>query len=141
MSQKGLELKDHLLIDKVILKDCRKRHTNLAMAWIHYWRAHDMVPHTWIVECLEMFRTAENVKKFLIDRMKTWKTELTSSGERLGVIHIRRGIFQRDSLSPLLFVLCMIELTLILRKSTAGYDLVKEFKVNHLLFMDDLRWI
>ena len=101
--------------------------------------APDMVPHSWIVECLEMFGIAENVKKFLIDSMKTWKTELTSSGERLGVIHIRRGIFQGDSLSPLLFVLCMIPLTLMLRKSTVGYDLAKEFQVNHLLFMDDLK--
>ena len=131
--------KDQLLIDKAILKDCRKRHTNLAMAWIDYQEAYDMVLHSWIVECLEMFGIAENVKKFLIDSMKTWKTELTSSGERLGVIHIRRGIFQGDSLSPLLFVLSMIPLTLILRKSTAGYDLAKEFKVNHLLFMDDLK--
>ena len=131
--------KDQLLIDKAILKDFRKRHTNLAMAWIDYRKAYDMVRHGWIVECLEMFAIAENVKKFLIDSMKTWKTKLRSSGERLGVIHIRRGIFQGDSLSPLLFVLSMIPLTLILRKATAGYDLAKEFKVNHLLFMDDLK--
>jgi len=106
------------------------------MAWIDYRKAYDMVPHSWIIECLEMFGIAENVKKFLTDSMETWKTELTSSGERLGVIHIRTGIFQGDSLSPLLFVLCMILLTLSLRKSTAGCDLTKEFKVNHLLFMD-----
>ena len=53
-----------------------------------------MVPHGWIIEYLEVFRVAENVKKFLTDSMKTWKTELTSSGERLGDIHIRRGIFK-----------------------------------------------
>jgi len=33
----------------------------------------------------------------------------------------------------------MIPLTLILRKLIAGYDLAKEFKVNHLLFMDELK--
>ena len=32
--------KDHLLIDKTILKDCRKRHTNLSMAWIDYRKAY-----------------------------------------------------------------------------------------------------
>ena len=98
-----------------------------------------MVPHSWIIECLEMFGIAENVKKFLTDSMKTGITELTSSGERLGVIHIRRGIFQGDSLSSPLFVLFIIPLTLILRKSTAGYDIAKEYKVNVLLFMDDLK--
>jgi len=67
-----------------------------------------MVPHSWIIKCLEMFEIAENVKKVLTDSMETWKTELTSSGERLGVIHLRRELFQGDNLSPLLFVLCMI---------------------------------
>ena len=28
--------KDQLLFDKAILKDCKRRHTNLAMAWIDY---------------------------------------------------------------------------------------------------------
>ena len=49
------------------------------------------------------------------------------------------GIFQGDSLSPLLLVLCMSPLTLTLRKSTAGYNLAKEFQVNHFLFMDNLK--
>ena len=31
--------KDQLLIDKTVLKDCRKRHTNLSMAWIDYRKA------------------------------------------------------------------------------------------------------
>ena len=53
--------KDQLLIDKAILMDCRKRHTNMAMTWIDY-RAYDMMPHSWIVECLEMFGIAHNVK-------------------------------------------------------------------------------
>ncbi len=34
--RKSRGTKDQLLIDKTILKDCRKRHTNLAMAWIDY---------------------------------------------------------------------------------------------------------
>ena len=42
-----------------------------------------------------MFWIAENVKTFLIDSMHTWKVELSSSDERLEVIHIRkRDIFQ-----------------------------------------------
>ena len=28
--------KDQLLIDKTVLKDCKKRHTNLSRAWIDY---------------------------------------------------------------------------------------------------------
>ena len=72
--------------------------------------------------------------------MRSWNLELTSDGESLGDVHIHRGIFQRDSLSRLLFVLCMIPLTLTLRKVASSYEWGnKEFSINHLLFMDDLK--
>ena len=132
--------KDQLLIDKTILKDCKRRHTNMAMAWVDYRKAYDMVPHSWIIECMKLFGVANNVSDFIKGSMEKWKTELTSSGQVLGEVDIKRGIFQGDSLSPLLFVLCMIPLTLVLRKSGIGYDWnEKRTKINHLLFMDDLK--
>ena len=64
----------------------------------------------------------------------------TSSGERLGNVHIQYGILQGDSLSPILSVICMIQLTLIFRKVAACYKWNdKEFKLTHLPFMDDLK--
>ena len=72
--------------------------------------------------------------------MVNWKTVLTSGGMALGQVDIRRGIFQVDSLSPLLFIMIMLPLTLVLRKMRAGYKLAKDMKpINHLLFMDDLK--
>ena len=44
--------KDQLLVDKAILKKCRRRLTYLSMAWIDYKKAYDMVPHSWIMICL-----------------------------------------------------------------------------------------
>ena len=40
--------KDQLLIDKMIVKDCKRRLISLAIAWIDYRKAYDMVPHSWI---------------------------------------------------------------------------------------------
>ena len=37
--------KDQLLVDKAVLRDCKKRHTHLSMAWIEYRKAYDLVPH------------------------------------------------------------------------------------------------
>ena len=47
---------------------------------------------------------------------------LTSNDEDLGEIDVKRGTFQEDSLSPLLFVLSTILLSLILRKVSASYE-------------------
>ena len=54
---------DQLLIDKTVLKDCKKRYTNLSMVWIDYRKAYDLVPHSCVNECLQMFGIAENLGK------------------------------------------------------------------------------
>ena len=89
--------KDQLLIDKTVLWDCKKRHTNLAMARIDYKKAYNMVPHSCIIECLKMFSIANNVQDVLNNSMKSWKLELNASGKTLGEIDIRRCIFHGDS--------------------------------------------
>ena len=72
--------------------------------------------------------------------MKSWKLELNVSGKILGQVDIRRGIFQGDSLSPLLFVLCIVPMTWLLRRTKTDYEWGnKGFKLNHLLFMDELK--
>ena len=102
--------------------------------------AFDMVPHPWIKKCMQMFGRANNIQNLLGESMKIWKTELTAYGENLGEVRIRRGIFQGESLSLLIFVLSMIPLTLVLRKIGIGYEWgKKQFRINHLLLMDDLK--
>ena len=89
---------------------------------------------------MELMGIAEDVRELLEKSMKQWKLSLTSNGNELGDVKVNRGIFQGDSLSPLLFVLCMIPMSLVLRTVKAGYELgKKEFSLNHLLFMDDLK--
>lgn len=62
------------------------------------------------------------------------------NGQVLGEVRIRRGIFQGDSLSPLLFVAAMIPLTITLRKTRLGYQTSKTAaRISHLLYMDDLK--
>ena len=79
-----------------------------------------MLPHLWIIECLDLFGVAENVKGLLVNSVEKWKVMLCSGSSELGEVEIKRGIFQRDSLSSLVFVLTLIPLSLILRKVKAA---------------------
>ena len=54
------------------------------MAWIDYKKAYDMVPHSWIIECLDFFGVAENIKSLLVNTMEKWKAMLCSGNSELG---------------------------------------------------------
>ena len=72
--------------------------------------------------------------------MKKWKVILCSGNSESGEVEIKPGILQGDFLSPLVFVLAFIPLSLILRKAKAAYKFSEsKEKINHLLFMDDLK--
>ena len=110
------------------------------MAWIDYKKAYDIMPYSWILKCLEMVGAAKNMISILTNSMVKWKTVLTSAAMALGQVDIRRGIFQGDCLSSLLFIVIMLPFNLVPRKRRAGYNLAKAMKpINHLLFTDDLK--
>ena len=59
--RKGSRGTNYLLnIDRAVIKEVKSTNKNLTMAWINYKKAYDMVPHLWIVECLDLFGVAEN---------------------------------------------------------------------------------
>ena len=110
------------------------------MSWIDHRKAYDLVPNSWVNECMEMFGKAESLRTFLQKSMQQWRLSLTANGEDLGEVNLKMGIFQGDSLSPLLLVLSMVQLSLILKKVNECYKWRKrEYELNHLLFLDDLK--
>jgi hypothetical protein len=55
---------------------------------------------------------------------------------------IQCGVFQEDSLSPLLFCICLIPLTEQLNRLNTEYEKhTTKTKVSHLLYMDDVKLI
>ena len=49
-----------------------------------YKKAYDMVPHSWITECLNLFGVAENIKSSLVNSMEKLKVMLWSGNSELG---------------------------------------------------------
>ena len=64
-------IKDQLLINKTLLRHCKRRYINLAIAWIDYEIVYGMLPHSWISKWLEMIDIANNVQYFLNNSMKS----------------------------------------------------------------------
>ena len=124
-----------LYLDQHILNESKNRRKNLAMAWIDNKKAYDMVPQSWIINCLKMYKISHEIINFIEKNMKNWRVELTAWGKNLAKKKI-----QRDALSPLLFIITMMPLNHILRKCTTEYKLRRsQEKINHLMYMDDIK--
>ena len=133
--------KNQLMINNAILENCKKRKKNLSTAWIDYKKAFASVPHSWILKCLPM---PPMYKIHPVEEsMSQWKTNMTLVHKEgvleTGPIRIKRGIFQGDSLSPLLFTISLNPLSWELQKTGHGYQLDEQTKINHLFYVDDLK--
>ena len=89
-----------------------------------------------------MFKVSPQLINFLKMSMVKWKTMLILNhlnGEiKCDNVDINCGIFQGDSLSPLLFCIALIPLTNELNDTKHGYSMPSG-KINHLIYMDDLK--
>ena len=115
------------------------------MAWIDHNNVYDMVPHSWIRECLELFGVAEDIKTLLVNSMEKWRVMCAGYSEYREV-DIKQGVFQADSLSPSVFLLArrfFISFSVSFSIDSIKFDFKKgqgiKEKINHLLFMDDLK--
>ena len=134
---------DALVIDSMIIRETKLRRMNLSVAWIDYKKAYDRVPHGWLERVLEYIHAPEKVRHCLSRLIPLWETEFSirsGTGTARASLTLKRGLFQGDSLSPLLFCLCIVPLSHALRSIGIGYkckdvDLV----ISHQLYMDDLK--
>ena len=63
----GLWDKGQTIVQQKVLKDCKRRKTNIAMAWNDYNKVYKKVFHSWNIESFEMFWIVEYIKKFIIE--------------------------------------------------------------------------
>ena len=110
------------------------------MAWIDYKEAYDMLPKSWILHCLKMYKISHEFIKFIEQTMNTWRVVMTAEGRSIAETKVQRGIFQGDALSPLLLIMAMMPLNHILKKCTTGYKLSRsQEKINPLMYMYNVK--
>jgi hypothetical protein len=136
--------KEQLMVLKAIYEDCRRRKKNLSIAWIDYQKAFDTVPHSCLEKSIEFVGVNSKIVRFCKLSIEKWSTSLILKTKQevmqSQLIQIQKGIFQGDSLSPLLFCIALIPLTNELNKADCGYQVHgTERKISHLLYMDDLK--
>lgn len=138
--------KDQLIIDSIITNQALKNKKNMHAAFIDYQKAFDCIPHSWLQHVLRIYKIHPKIICCLNELTRTWKTQLSFQNEEgcilTNSINIKRGIYQGDSLSPLLFCLAMNPLSTLLKNSKLGYSLKAgddNSKLSHCFYMDDLK--
>ena len=80
---------DLLYVNRAVIKEVKSRIKKLVMDWIDYKNTYDIVPHSWIIKCLDLFGVAENTKSLLVNSMEKWKVMLCSGNPELGEVDIK----------------------------------------------------
>ena len=96
--------------------------------------AFDSVHHEWIFDCLKKYKINSKIINFFHNAFIKFESDLVLKGECLGKVNIERGIFQGDSLSPLLFIISLFPLSETLN-NTGKHLNIKNINVNHLLYL------
>ena len=137
-AQKGVDsdskgAKHQLLMDSRV---CKSRKTNLCTPWIDYKNACALISHTWILECLELFKINRTLRAFLKNLAGLWETTLEANSRPITQVSIKYSIYQKDP--PQLFCFGLKPLSQIITKSLR-YRFRHGIMISHLVCVDDVK--
>jgi len=122
-------------IDYEIIK--ANRDEKLVMMWVDFTKAFDSIFHKYL-KYIITDAIGKSVRRLWKNLVRSWNTKLEINGEKSDKIYFKRGIYQGDSLSPKLFILCVNTLSLALSKEGWGVK-CGDRTITHLFYMDDLK--
>ena len=121
--------------------ESKNRRKNLAMAWINYKKAYDMVPQSWIINWLKMYKISHDIINFIKKKHEQQESWINSMKKKLGWNKDPKWDFPRRCIvTPTIHNCHDANKKKILRKCTAGYKLSRsQEKINHLMYLDDIK--
>lgn len=134
---------DCLAMDQAVTNEFRWRGQTMAMAWFDFKKAYDRVNHVMVKRTVSAIELPSWVEERLAAMLCLWRTRYELRGpkgkkEQSKYVQYQRGLFQGDSLAPVLFVLAITPLSHALRQRD-GITTGAGFKITHQLYMDDLK--
>ena len=135
---------EQVLINKSILKEAKTLKRNIYTVWLDYQKAFDSVTHEWLLRSLKLAKVPPQLISAIEKLTKHWATiaSLHGTNETIitEIIKYLNGIFQGDTLSVLLFVLCLNPLSFLLQKLKGySYGKSRNYTLTHNFFVDDLK--
>ena len=107
---------DNLMIDAMVLEECRMRKKSLSCTWVDVAKAYDNVSHKCLLKTLKLHKIPLAITNTTRKLSTQWKTKLRvriqSGVELTDPIQFKRGIDQGDTLYPLLFIMCVNNIVL-----------------------------
>ena len=134
---------EQLLINKNILKEAKTLKRNIYTVWLDYQKVFNSVTHEWLLRSLKLAKVPLQLLSAIENLTKHWATIASLHGTNESVItdiiKYRNGIFQGNTLSVLLFVLCLNPLSFLLQNLKGySYGKSRNHTLAHNVFVDDL---
>ena len=112
-----------LMIDSMVVREVVVHRRDLSVAWIDYQKAYNRVPHDWVGWMLSAIKPPFSLQYAIANLKAKWSPVFCvgmGDGAVRTELAFRQGLFQGDSLSPLLFCLSIAPISMALR-STKGF--------------------
>ena len=132
---------DHNLIMQEILNHCKSNRKTVHVTWFDLEDAFGSVPHDLIPTALGRMHLPDNVRTYVSSLYSKLRGKVRTKNFVSNNFNFKKGVFQGDPLSPLIFLICFNPIIEELKKSeNFGYDL-DGMKYITLPFADDFNLI
>ena len=114
---------EHILALQTILDNARKHHRSLAMTLIDLKNAFGSVSHKLIFLMLDFIRMPTEICTYIKSTYSQLTASVSTRYWRTNTFLISQGIFQGDTLSPLIFLLAFNPIINLVKSLTSGYQI------------------
>ena len=100
-----------LMFDSMVNGQVHHRWKRLSVAWVNYSKVFNSVPHGWLLEVPDLIRAPVYLRRCVANPLPLWATQFRMGFGQNAMkvdLHYCHGLFQGDSLSPLIFCLSTI---------------------------------